>query len=560
MINILKCIVFVFLILSNFNLVIAQDDLIDSTIKDKNVLLLEDLNVLKKNISNTKKRINYIKRKFNSEKSQSRKKIFENELYTLSNDLNKLESDFVFLSTGFRIEVNSGSEDRKKVNLVDDFQDLLAPIIQSLRRVSERPRKIEGLRNDILHLEEENKELRQGINNISNLIKVNKINNVNSSLKKTKRFLVEELESNKITLQSAQKQLDKELKSEDSIINRVGSLIGNFLKTKGKNVLLALLFFSLSWWIVSVGFRKLLESEKLGKHIGEIRRSFEIISSGLSLFVGLISALGVLYLLNDWLLVTVFVLVFTVIALSFKQFAPRYVEEARLILNLGTVRESERITYQGIPWTVKKIGVQCLLENPHLTNGLWRIRAKDLVSFSSRSTNATERLFPSKLGDWVIVDDKYYGKVEEQTPEYVNLRLIEGSSMYFKTNQYLEKNIENLSDGYAITFSFGIDYKHQKLVTTDIPISLQSYMNDIFKEYLEKEKPEVGNIKVDFDYVSDHSLKLFVRVFLHGNASHSKERYSRKIQATLVDFCNKNSLRIPFQQLHVSMSDTSLNR
>ena len=134
--------------------------------------------------------------------------------------------------------------------------------------------------------------------------------------------------------------------------------------------------------------------------------------SGLgSIFVFLI----VLFMFEDWVLLTLGVLVVLGILWTSKHAIPKFWSQAALLLNMGVVREGERLIYNGIPWRVKALNFYTILENPKLEGGTLRLPVKDLFDLRSREYGAEEPWFPTDKGDWVLIGDDIFG-IQEPFP------------------------------------------------------------------------------------------------------------------------------------------------
>ena len=125
---------------------------------------------------------------------------------------------------------------------------------------------------------------------------------------------------------------------------------------------------------------------------------------------------AVLYLFEDWVLLTLAIVFMMGLAWTSKSALPRIWGEMLLLLNMGTVREGERLSYNGIPWLVQSLNFSALLVNPELAGGRLRLPLHDLFALRSRSFEPEEPWFPSRLGDWVLLDDATLCKVILQTP------------------------------------------------------------------------------------------------------------------------------------------------
>ena len=83
----------------------------------------------------------------------------------------------------------------------------------------------------------------------------------------------------------------------------------------------------------------------------------------------------VLYISGDWVLLILAVIFLLGIAWTAKRGLPVFWEQIKLLLNLSTVRENERVVYNGIPWRVVSLNIYSRLENPALENAKIRLLA-----------------------------------------------------------------------------------------------------------------------------------------------------------------------------------------
>ena len=164
--------------------------------------------------------------------------------------------------------------------------------------------------------------------------------------------------------------------------------------------------------------------------------------------------------------------------------------EARLILNLGTVREGERVYYKGVPWKVDSLNFLCSLTNDSLEGGSILVRAKDMMNHQSRPMAKDEDMFPTKKGNWISLKDGSFGEVILQTPDQVLLRTLGGSQLYYQTPQFLSLFPENLSHGYFIEVVLKVDYQLQKKV-----LELLTFFKEGFEEQLNSHEMFKGHIK-----------------------------------------------------------------
>jgi hypothetical protein len=276
-------------------------------------------------------------------------------------------------------------------------------------------------------------------------------------------------------------------------------------------------------------------------------RLFDVIYKAFTITGAVFIFLLVLYLFKDWVLLTLALLFLLGIAWTSKQTLPRFVREVTLLLNLGAVREGERVIYNGIPWLVRSLNFYTRLVNPELEGGDIRLPLRDFHDLRSRSFEANEPWFPTRLNDWVLIDDQTLGKVVLQTPEIVRLVLLGGSRKTFSTSDFLAQSPQVLSTGFRMVVTFGIDYQHQAVITGEIPALIEAALQDALED--EGYTKHLANLAVEFAEAGASSLDLQVLADFSGTAAPQYFLLRRVIQRICVDACNANAWVIPFTQL-----------
>jgi hypothetical protein len=74
----------------------------------------------------------------------------------------------------------------------------------------------------------------------------------------------------------------------------------------------------------------------------------------------------VLYTAEDWFLLSAMIILSLGLVWTVRQTLPKMWQQVRLVLNMGSIREGERIIYNGVPWKVEALNVFCKLYNPAL--------------------------------------------------------------------------------------------------------------------------------------------------------------------------------------------------
>jgi hypothetical protein len=315
------------------------------------------------------------------------------------------------------------------------------------------------------------------------------------------------------------------------------------------------LFLALSAFFgVFLGLRflqKLFSKAKPGEQ--HKKRSFSlrlttILYHGLSVLAALGAALLVLYASGDWVLLGLALIFLFGFAWTAKQAVPMYWEQIKLMLNMSTVREHERLLYNKLPWRVVSLGFYTKLHNPALKGGLLRLPIKELFGLRSRPFHKHEPWFPCEEGDWVLLADGTFGRVLMQTPEIVRLELVGGSDKTYPTLEFLRQNPNNLSvKNFGVFVTFGIDYAHQDAITQEIPKQLRTILSERLQQYDFGEY--MVSVTVRFKEAAASSLDLHIVAEFAGQAAPHYIVIPKIIQRIAVDACNHYGWEIPFTQI-----------
>jgi hypothetical protein len=254
----------------------------------------------------------------------------------------------------------------------------------------------------------------------------------------------------------------------------------------------------------------------------------------------------VFYVVEDWVLFSLSLLLLIGILWTLRQALPRYLHQIQTFLNIGAVREGERLLLDGLPWQVRQINVFCTLFNPtaELTQ---RVPIDTLVDLKSRPARHDEPWFPCKKGDWVILSDGVRGKVIGISPELVQLVERGGSQLTYQTGDFLAKSPRNLATNFRIKEFIGISYKLQAEATNQIPETLHAYIQGRIEQEGYGEK--LLNMRVEFAQANTSSLDLAVIADFEGELGDLYNRLRRAIQRWCVDACSEYGWEIPFPQM-----------
>lgn len=484
----------------------------------------------------------------------------EVKLGRLLKEEGKKRLEFIETSTNINIKIHEENIQKDKSTLSENIQAVLQPAFDGLRAISERPRKIQELTDKEDKYRADLENLNIALEELKLQLKNNKDPKLTNTFRKSILMTNDEIRKVEILIEDAHFKLLKLENDKGSIVTSFSKAIFEFLKTKGKNLILALLVFTFIFWLLKLGKNKFIEvilrqkNKNATEQVTWIIRPIRVIYSTVTILFALSMAVLTLYVLDDWVLVTIIIFVISSIIWSSRTYLPNFIEISKVVLNLGSIREGERIIFDGLAWKIKSLGYYTRLTNPSLKGGELRVNTKELLRHNSRPVNQTEPWFPTEENDWVIINGNEFGKVVMQTPEQVSLKLIGGQIKYFKTMDYLSKSPMNLSNGFGIELIFGIDYDHQKKITDDFLSLFKSEYPKRINEYLSGLKEDFKEINIEFHSAGESSLNYRFFLRCNGKLASQKRFIERRVQKIFVEICNDNELTIPFNQIRVHMS------
>lgn len=471
-------------------------------------------------------------------------------LDTLIERQEALGDDFEAIATGIAPESYEGSLESEYV-LADELDSLLEPIIGELKALTEKPREIEQLRSDLARWNSRLKTTEAALINLADLPPDQLSEDLAASLAETKGRWETRKTQAENRIQAITYQLEQAERSQPTFIETAREGLRSFYKSRGRNFLLCIVTFFATFF----GLRFLHQRvDHFFPWKKKEKRPFylRLIDVGLNVFsvLGAIAAsLITLYATGDWVLMGLAIILLFGISLAAKNALPKFYDQGRLLLNLGEIREGERVIYNGIPWRVDRLSFYSILINPDLRGGTLRLPVNQLSGLISRPVSEEGELwFPCHEGDWLILPDEGLGRVVAQTPEYVQLVKLGGAKIMIPTADFLSKSPKNLSPGYRISSIFGIDYEHQADCTTTIPETLWAF---ITKELcaLIGDREKLLNLKVEFASAGASSLDLAIIADFDGSLAAKYQVYERAIQRFAVECCNENGWGIPFTQI-----------
>lgn len=522
----------------------TNDDSIILTLKT----IAESMEILESELNEKREEL-----KFAQTRDQKLKII--NDIDRLNERFDAMEKDYEEIATGVDLDLFA-ERPKERLDWTEEVRELLVPFIRELKTMTSRPRAIERLRGEVSYFEARIPVAQSAADNIHKLVLRTEDEQFKNRLEALQAEWEKKTQQMESRLTVARYQLEEKLGERKSFLESTQTILKSFFKNRGKNLLLAFLAFFFVFALLRYIHRFIYKispfhkPEKRSYYVRLVDLAYNILT-----FVGAASALLiVVYISGDWVLLAFFIILIFGILWTARYGLPRFWEQSKLLLNLGAVRENERLVFKGIPWRIASLSFYTTLINPVLKGGVIRLPLRELVGLHSRPYERDEPWFPCKENDWVMLSDGTKGKVVSQTPEMVQLVLLGGSRKTYTVEEFLNQSPNNISVNFRINVTFGVDYQHQKISTTEIPDKLKDEVTAGLTA--EGYGDDIINIGAEFKEAGPSSLDIAILADFEGGAAGRHEILSRAIQRIAVDCCNKYGWIIPFTQITLHQADS----
>lgn len=485
-------------------------------------------------------------------KTEQEKKRIQTELNELSDTIAEQESSFeMILTAGLELSREEALE-KREFDWKKDLLEIVQPIMSELRQLTENKRKTDSLQKKIDFYKSQIRTIQEVLKHIAG---INKAGFEKEALMEFERIVGKwqsQLEENQHLLEVAQLQLDEMIKSQSAKEVSLGEHIQQFAAGRGATLLMALSAF------IAVYFSMLLLLKLLrwlANRKEEERSTYyqRIITLCYHFLMAALSITAVFYVLsarNDQVLIGISVLLLISIVWILKSSIPSYINELRILLNTGSVREGECIIYNGIPMKVESLNYYTKLTNPVLPGLELRLTLAELANYVSRPYAVNEPWFPCQVGDYVMLSDNTFAMVNCITLENILLSQTNGwMPITYSIPDFLAAKPKNFSLGFTVVSDFGIDYQHQAQCTTVIPEILCAGIRRGL--LLETYGPSLIDLAVHFAQANMSSLDYKIIASFDGTVAGEFFAIKRALQRYAVDVCNQQQWVIPFNQLVV---------
>lgn len=442
-------------------------------------------------------------------------------------------------------------------NWRDDVALIAEPIIASLKDITETPRRIKELNDEIDLRETERTVAENALAELEPELSAVQDPGLAKALRQLNARWQKRVEDATADIDIARFEIAS-LRGDKSFWMTAWDATKQFAGGRG----LTLLMIFVAAALVFKGTRFLLTGYRrtmVDRSQPESRTRYRLVEYSLHALTGimiLVAIFIVIYQRGDVLLLGLMILLFFGLTLGIRHVFPRYVSEARLLLNIGPTREGERLIYRDMPWLVESINMFSILRNPEL-HGIIRLPLADLHGLSSRPVSHDEPWFPSSRGDFVLIDNdpRQLAEVIEQNPDTVTLRERGGHVRSLPSHEFYTSAMTNLSrtGSFGVERKFRIDYEQQPLAVADVPDKLMQAIKHALQHSDVAEW--VNDVDVELESASESSLDYWCFVTMDSRAAKSFRHIERLIHRACVSACTLEGWRIPFPHLSIVSRD-----
>jgi hypothetical protein len=459
----------------------------------------------------------------------------------------RVRRSYEFAGLASRLDVQHFEDPQtRKLDLQGELEQLIRPLLQTIKDATEEPRQVADLKAEIERLEQRQRTAEDAVRAVERTRDRLPADSparaeAQREIEQRWRPTLDALRSDLLVLRA---RLLARTQQQKSLFESVSQTAQNFVQSSGTSLLLSIAVFLGVFLGLRFVIGRLLQKRRPER--GFSLRLLEVVLQVLGLLVAIAATMAVPYVRNDWLLLAVGIVFLLGVGWALVKMAPQFAEQIRLVLNVGGVREGERILVDGLPYRVDSLRFYSRLSNPDLTGGELRVPIRFLIGMRSRRSAADEPWFPCRTGDVVLLADGQFGTVRTQTPEVVVVEQY-GAERTYKTGEFLDQTPRNLSRGFAVATTVGIDYSHQAAAVAEIPARLRQTLHDGLSAAVEA--GELRHLRVELAAAGSSSLDLRVIAQFAGSAAPRYLQLERLVQALFVAACNENGWVIPFPQL-----------
>jgi len=531
--------------------VAAAKEELDTRIQIKNSFLS-----LSETMKRRRDRLSELLQDLRKAKDDSERAPIQAEIDGLTAELEQTKAEIEIVVLGLQsqeyLEIGTEKEASSEFDLGKEIAQIFQPLIISLERATEPSRRMEELLQLSNRTKRREEVAQATLDNIAQFRldgeKYPKY--IEDRLANYEEVWNTRLQESVDLGTALNEQLEAAHRMKGSTFKQFVRDFGDFVLNRGVNLLLAL-GSGLGFLVLCQFFRIGIANFYRARRTGVVSAPIRIIGMFISIVgvVGaLIIAITIFNIRHDWLMLAMSLLLALAISWSFVQALPSLMEETRVLLNLGSVREGERTLVNGLPYRVERLSLYSKLINPALNGGSLIFPVREMVNMHSRPVIEGEAWFPTNIGDWIVRNGQHY-EIMDQSPEHVIMRRPGGSEDFVPVREFLDTLFESLSGGYRRSHTLGLSYKHIDLAPEEIPRVLSEKVRKRVASRIGEEA--ILGIDTRLIDLGSSSLDYKILVDIGPNQGQYWENIQTDISNGVVDACLEKGWEIPFPQLVV---------
>jgi len=445
-------------------------------------------------------------------------------------------------------------EEPKPFDLQTEAITILEPLFNELSKATAGPRELDALESDLQRFSSQAQKASLAVQTLDGLIAERpEGDRLRETLGSAREVWIRRRNAATNQKTVLRNQLESKLAARESVTENLRRSVTGFVRSRGVHLLLGVLAFVGVYLLIRLIHRSFARrtAERPQQERSIYSRLIDVMLHVLAFVAALVALVLVFFMTNDFLLLLLTAIFIAGLAWGGVKLVPSMLDELRIVLNLGPVREGERVIYSGLPWRIDTLGFQTDLSNPALTGGKITIPVRGLVDMQSRRYSEEERWFPCQAGEWVRLENpEVIGEVLFQTPEYVSIRLLGGTVQTLPVTAFLNRSPANLSDGYRVEIRFGIDYQHQADATGIIRDKMEQGVRERL-EALIGDPESVLKVTARVLRSGDSAIDYEIQADVTGEVAPRYEELQRSLATFMIDLANENDWKIPFRQIQL---------
>lgn len=416
------------------------------------------------------------RKKMQTAAGDSAKLEIQQQIEILDKRRQEVERDFTVLVTGVQLIHASGSPTQKTtpLSIQDEMSQLLTPIFTDLRALTQKSRAFQELAEELTRLKDREEQEKRAVAEIDKLlveIKASKTPDtvLRSALNETRKSFQGRLDEVTSRTAAVQHQLGELKMTGVSFWKDLGLQVKHFVFIRGTNILLALFVFMVIFFGLRTAYAYLMKVMAVRKYqrLSFMLRILDVAHEGGAFLLGLSAALLVLYARGDWLLGGLSLLALGGLLMTAKTGIARHLEQLQFLLNLGQVREGERVVIAGVPWRVGTIYMFTQLTNPAMPRVSLRLPLQTLASMTSRPSKLGEAWFPCEIDSWILVHGDLLAQVADITPEQVIICYQGGLKRWIPMGAFITMDMACLSGGFSRSITIDVPLRGEAMEKAD---------------------------------------------------------------------------------------------